>query len=141
MNELATINVGDLEIIPTKTQVSNAVQAIATIVENGEVDPLKALACLTAYEKAFADAKKAIMEYAKSEAMKYTEKTISLGGAKFQLKETGVKYDYSGDETWRQIKEQMDGIAAELKGRETVLKSMGYYAKSATEILSVILGE
>ena len=136
---LATIDAEQLSVIPTKTQVANATDSIVAIVEEGMVDPLKALATVTAIEKTFADAKKRITEYAINEAMKYSEKTISLAGATFCLKETGVKYDYSEDKEWSDLNDNMQEIKALMAGRETTLRQLGLCGKSSTTTVAVTL--
>ena len=147
MANLAIISKDTLEVIPTKKEVAEATKHIVEIIEEGYTDPLKALAFVTAMADVFAEAKKAITPYAINEAGKYDEKIISLGGAEFQVKEGGVKYDFSKDAEWCDIKEQADGINALLKGREATLKDMQkkakngevYCTKTSTTTISVTL--
>lgn len=147
MESLAIITKDTLEVVPTKKEVAEATNRIVSIVDEGYTDPLKALAFVSAMADVFTEAKKALTPIAITEAEKYTEKTISHGGAEFQLKEGGVKYDYSMDAEWCQLKEQADGINALLKGRETTLKNMQksakdgevYCTKTSTTTLSVTL--
>ena len=140
-NKLQTIQAEDLMIVPTKSQIETAVDSIYFLVEEGKINPLQALATLSAFEKAFGDAKKSIMDFAITEAEKYPTKTIEMYGASFQLKESGVKYDYSHDDEWNQTNGQIKALTAQLKGRETVLKSIGKYEKYSTPTVSVILGK
>lgn len=139
MKDLTTILVDDLQVIPTKSQVASATDKIVAIVENGEIDPLQALATITALADTFAAAKKRITEFAITEAEKYPQKTISAYGAQFQLKEAGIKYDYSMNPEWVSQKEEVDKQTEELKAIEAYLKAKGNFAKSATTTVSVIL--
>lgn len=141
MNELVTINQEALQIVPTKTDVANAAQSLTAIVEEGYVNPLQALAAISAYEQVFATAKKAIQDFAINEAMKYPDKTINAYGAQFQLKETGVKYDYSQDQDWNDINANIEEMKALLKGRETTLRQLGLCSKSSTTTVSVTLAK
>lgn len=140
MKELALITPESLVEVPTKAQVSEAVDRIYTMIaEEREADPLKALAVVTALADVFATAKKQLTEVAVKEAELYPEKTFTLGGATFQLKEAGVKYDYSDDDKWQRLKEKVDAATAELKGREKTLFDKGMYAKYSTTTVSVTL--
>lgn len=53
-------------------------------------------------------------------------KTFKLYGAEFQVKETGVKYDYSicNDSTYNELTAKMEALKNEIKSRETFLKSI-----------------
>lgn len=128
-------------LVPTKSDIQNQVTAIVGQVKDGNINPLRAYGLLAALEKMAGDAKKAIAEQAINEAEKYPEKEIGVYGAKFQVKETGVKYDYSSDPEWRDYQEQIDIVRAQQKGRETVLQSLKLCAKSSTTTLQVTLNK
>lgn len=127
--------------VPTKAEIALQVQGIEKQVSDGLIDPLRAYGLLTAFEKVASEAKKAIAEQAIAEAEKYAEKEVGVFGAKFQLKEAGVKYDYSSDPQWRDLQNEIDIIRAEQKGRETVLQSLKMCAKSSTTTLQVTLNK
>lgn len=128
-------------LVPTKSDIQNQVTALVGQVEDGVINPLRAYGLLAALEKMAGDAKKELTEAAITEAMKYPEKEIGVYGAKFQIKEAGVKYDYTNDPEWRDYQEQIDIVRAQQKGRETVLQSLKLCAKSSTTTLQVTLNK
>lgn len=128
-------------LVPTKSDIQNQVTALVGQVEDGNINPLRAYGLLAALEKMAGDAKKELTEAAITEAMKYPEKEIGVYGAKFQIKETGVKYDFSNDPEWRDYQEQIDLVKAQQKGRETTLKNLKLCAKSSTTTVQVTLGK
>lgn len=127
--------------VPSKAEIALQVQGIVDKVTGGEIDPLRAYGLLTALEKVAGDARKQIADIALTEAAKYPEKEIGAFGAKFMVKECGVKYDYSSDPQWRDLQAEIDTIRAEQKGRETVLQQLKMCARSSTTTLQVILGK
>lgn len=68
-----------------------------------------------------------------TEAQKYG-KTFDQHNAKFEIKEMGVKYDYSncGDPIYRELEDKLVVLEAEIKARQIFLKSM---PESGQEIL------
>lgn len=48
----------------------------------------------------------------------------TTAGVKFELAETGTKYDFSHNPKWVELKEKMDAIKAELKAYEDLLKAV-----------------
>ena len=130
MNEII---LAQSDVIPTQALVSEQIDKIVTAVDNGDADPLKVIGELTALEKVANTAKKAIMPYAVNMAERYGERTFNTFGAKFELAEAGVKYDYSEDE-----KEELE---ARVKARELELKKLGRCGKSSTTIVKVSLAK
>lgn len=128
-------------LVPTKSDIQNQVTALVGQVEDGVINPLRAYGLLAALEKMAGDAKKELTEAAITEAMKYPEKEIGAYGAKFQIKETGVRYDFSNDPEWCDYQEQIDLVKAQQKGRETTLKNLKLCAKSSTTTVQVTLGK
>ena len=127
--------------VPTKTEIAEQTQRLVEKVLDGDINPLRAYGLLVALEKIAGEAKKAIASQALDEAEKYSEKEIGVYGAKFQIKEAGVKYDYTNDPEWRDYQEQIDIVRAQQKGRETVLQSLKLCAKSSTTTLQVTLNK
>lgn len=127
--------------VPTKTEIAEQTQRLVEKVLDGDINPLRAYGLLAALEKIAGEAKKAIVGQALDEAEKYPEKEIGVYGAKFQIKEAGVKYDYTNDPEWRDYQEQIDIVRAQQKGRETVLQSLKLCAKSSTTTLQVTLNK
>ena len=128
-------------LVPTKSEIQKQVTALVGQVEDGVINPLRAYGLLSALEKMAGDAKKELTDAAITEAMKYPEKEIGLYGAKFQIKESGVKYDFSNDPEWCDYQEQIDIVKAQQKGREATLKALKLFAKSSTTTVQVTLGK
>ena len=125
--------------IPTKVEIQEAATTMVARVTEGYMNPLLALGQLTALEEMIKIAKGSITEAALAEAERYEQKNIAAYNCDFQIKEAGVKYDYSGNEYWRHLKEAVDTATAELKGHEATLKALKQCAKSSTTIVQVTL--
>lgn len=128
-------------LVPTKSDIQNQVTALVGQVEDGVINPLRAYGLLAALEKMAGDAKKELTEAAITEAMEYPEKEIGVYGARFQIREVGVKYDFSNDPEWCDYQEQIDIVRAQQKGREATLKALKLCAKSSTTTVQVTLGK
>ena len=83
------------------------------------------------------DCVKKLSEPVLNVAEKYGTKSFSQYGVDFQVREVGVKYDFSDDATWNAMQETKKGLDAEIKGRETALKLAGNCAKSSTTAVVV----
>lgn len=132
----------DVIYIPTKSEIALAAEKLVSQVTEGEMSPLLAYGQLAALEQTIKEAKERIAESALAEAERYEGGGRQVFGAyncEFQVKEAGVKYDYSENEHWRNLKEQVDLANAELKGHETILRKMGMCAKSSKTIVQVNL--
>lgn len=104
--------------------ISSYTQDIISRVRNGYTDPLKALTALNAIKTICDNARKEIMEDAIEEFDKYGEKEVGvMGGAVLSKKETGVRYDFSNNEKWNEIKAREDEVARERKGLEAKLRT------------------
>lgn len=127
--------------VPTKADVAAQANSIIAQVQEGEINPLRVLAIMTALEKVCADVKKGIAENVLTEHEKYGEKIASAYGATFERSEVGVKYDYSEDEEWRMYQDNIEAIKIEQKARELILKQTGRCAKSSTTAVKVTLSK
>lgn len=127
--------------VPSKSEIAQQVENIVNKVVEGDINAIRAYGLLTALEKLAGDARKQIAEQAIAEAEKYPEKEIGVYGAKFQIKETGVKYDYTQDGEWQSYQDQLTEIRARQKGREVTLQALKQCAKSSTTTLQVTLGK
>lgn len=125
--------------IPTKEEIAQQIEKLAMQVEDGEANPLQAFGLLTALEQVIVGAKKRILEPAINEAEKYGKGQFGAYNADFQVKESGVKYDFSEDGEWKDYQDTIDMVKAQQKGRETVLKAMGMCSKKSTTTLQVTL--
>lgn len=127
--------------IPTKTEVANQAKKLIEQVTEGEVSAMRVYAMMTALEKVAADVKKGILENVLTEHERYGEKTTTAYGATYERCEVGVKYDYTEDEEWRMLQENIDAIKIEQKARELILKQTGRCAKSSTTSVKVTLAK
>lgn len=127
--------------IPTKTEVANQANKLIEQVKEGEVEAMRVYAMMTALEKVAADVKKGILENVLTEHDRYGEKTTTVYGATYERCEVGVKYDYTEDEEWRMMQENIDAIKVEQKARELILKKTGRCAKSSTTSVKVTLAK
>jgi len=67
---------------------------------------------------------KYLEESAFSEFEKYGEKSIDLFGVNIKTMETGVKYDYSMNESWNDMKQEIKKLNDSLKDHEKMLKNL-----------------
>ena len=123
----------------SKTNARAAAEQVINRVADGDQYALETLAKLTFLSEIIDTAMKAIRPMAVDEAEQYGKQPISVGGVGFQVKEAGVKYDYSHDDEWKELKKQADAAALMLKQCEERLRLAGECAKSSTTTVSVIL--
>src|SRR3990167_2316631 len=109
-----------------KGNIPEAVAAITAAVDNGDVNPLSALALLKVYETIVTTARKEIMEQALKERAKYGKGECSVLGFKITEMESGVTYDYTGccDPQWDADNKNIEYIKIGMKERETFLKAL-----------------
>lgn len=141
--ELTTTSI--LSLFETnKEQRQSFALGVIDALENGEVDPLKIhlqVKCMediikllnsnTIYKKSVLDA-----------AEKYNQKSFEFMNSKVEIKETGVKYDYSkcNDPVHQSISSDLEERSAWLKDRETFLKTVpakGMELKIDDEVVTV----
>jgi len=122
MDTLSTIT-----ILPgNKKEVDSYYNNAKNELLNGNRDPLIILKHLKAYESIIKSllADEEIEDTILNEAEKYGNKTFEYAGAEFQIKETGISYDYSNcnDSEWNDLKRQEEEIKKKRKEREETLK-------------------
>lgn len=114
--------VGEVLSNPTKTNISEQAARMVQIVNDGEINPIdaavKAKAIIASCEEFLSQINDAVV----NEVSKYGKSTSALG-AKVEVKETGVKYDFTGSEAWNKIKSQEDRIAEKRKQVEAIAKN------------------
>ena len=133
------IALDDSAVVPTKNEISEAATHFIEKVEEGYINPLLAYGQITAIEQMLKESKERIKESAIDEAERYGEKLFTAFGMDVQVKETGVKYDYSENQRWRELKEVADIATAELKSHEDLLKRMGKCARSSSTTIAITL--
>jgi len=111
----------------TKEQITNYSRLIRNSVLDGEIDPLLFAAQVSALEQLFKTLKsdELIKDAVLEEAEKYG-KSFEKQNAKFSIRETGVKYDYTvcQDADYEEILLELDKLNNKKKDRENFLKSL-----------------
>jgi hypothetical protein len=109
----------------TKAQIGQAACSLVdTLLENGNV--LLAAEGLSAME-AFAKEVKAdprFTEYVREELAKTGGKYTTTSGAKVEIKETGVSYDYTSNPQWVELNDQVKAAEEKRKALEERLKKI-----------------
>lgn len=127
MNDLTTTSI--LALFQTnKEQRQSFVNDLLVKIDAGEVDPLKIHLQLKCMEDIIEQLtvnptyKNAILEAAE----KYGQKTFQFHEAKIDIKEVGVKYDFTktGDTVWELLDSTSKAAAANLKARQEFLKTV-----------------
>lgn len=141
MNDLTTTSILALFETNKEQRQSFALDLIGKI-EQGEVDPLKIHLQVKAMEdiiKLLNDNtiyKKSILEAAQS----YGEKSFTFQNAKVEIKEVGVKYDFSktGDTVWEMLDASLLSAKNSVKQREDFLKTV---PSKGIQVLDELTGE
>lgn len=126
----------------TNADIKEMATEIVVAIADGEVSALKVAQQVSAMEKIV----KAVKEDAVykrvvlSEAEKEDSKTFGKFGAQFQVKEVGVKYDYSncGDAVYNALQDELKDLQSRIKQREEMLKGM---PKDGTLVVNEDTGE
>lgn len=143
MNDLTTTSILALFETNKEQRQSFALDLVSKI-ENGEVDPLKIHLQVKAMEdiiKLLNDNtiyKKAILDGAE----KFGQKSFQFMNSKVEIKEVGVKYDFSqcGDPVYQQYEQFAESTKASLKERADFLKTVpakGMELKIDDELVTV----
>lgn len=123
----------------TKATSAQVASKVIALVEDGEVDALDTLIKLSWLQTTLESCIKAIRTHALTEAEKYGQKSFRAFGCDIQIKETGVKYDYSDSEEWRQMSEQEKEMALIRKQLEERLRFAGNCVKTSTTNVQITL--
>lgn len=101
-----------------------AISDAENMLESGRENPLllriqikRMIEFLTVYDKQLDEA-------VRDEAEKFDERSFEFNGAKVELAEVGVRYDYSNDPEWNKLKELIEPINKDIKEREEFLKKL-----------------
>lgn len=117
----------------TKEQITTFAKQIIESVESGNENALNVHAQIIALEKALAAVKDAIRESVLSEAEKHNQKSFSFNGFKIEIKELGVKYDYSmcndpvmnllisSIEEYKERQKERSAFLKAIKNKETIV--------------------
>lgn len=110
----------------TRQSIGETVAIIIKAVDDGDVNPLEARIRLKAIEEVVKTASSSIARYVRDEAEKHGTRSFDYMGAKVELAETGVDYNYDvcGDPEWEALQSNMKQLKADIKAREEFLKSL-----------------
>ena len=116
-NELATT-------ASVKVMTENLINAV----NNGEIDPLRLQVFFAAVEKMAKAVKDAVRDNSVDEVMSRSDdgKSCKVAGARIEVTETGVKYDYSVIPSWQNVQRKIDAL-------KELQKSIEGKAKFASE--------
>ena len=109
---------------PTKSDIKIASDILIQQVDNGEVNAIDVALQLKVIEEFVKDARERLNKYTIDELYKHQGGKVNIYDAKIETAETGVKYDYSGDSTWAELKARSDESTSALKQREDILKKI-----------------
>jgi len=112
----------------TKSEIKNYTRIIKEKVLDGEVNVLEFAARVSALEQLFKALKSdhLIKDVILEESEKYGSKSFEQGNAKFQIKEVGVKFDFTTcmDVEWESLDSELKRISELKKEREAFLKTI-----------------
>ena len=101
-----------------------AEQSVEHLLEEGNVFQVaEALAAMEEFVKAVRKDERYI-QFLRDELAKHHGTLLTSSGAKIEMCEAGVTYDYSQHAEWRQMDEEMKSLAARKKAVEELLRSI-----------------
>lgn len=114
--------------LATTASVKAMTESLINGVNNGEIDPLKLQVFFAAVEKVAKAVKDAVRESSVDEVLSRSDdgKSCKVEGAKIEVTETGVKYDYSVIPSWKNVQRKIDAL-------KELQKSIEGKAKFASE--------
>ena len=109
----------------SKRQIQNlALQSVDNVLEAGNVFAIaEALAAMDEFVKTVRKDER-FVSFLREELSKHHGQLTTASGAKIENCEAGVSYDYSHDETWKAMDEEMKLLAALKKEREEKLRAI-----------------
>lgn len=109
----------------TKKQIAElAIQSVENVLEEGNVfEVAEALAAMEEFTKAVRKSERYI-EFLREELVKHNGRLITTSGAKIEMCEAGVNYDYSHSAEWREVEEQIKFLQDKKKEVEEKLRKV-----------------
>lgn len=98
--------------LATSAAVKAVSERLINALQDGEGDPLKVQIFLTAVEKVAKAVKDGIRELCVDAVASRADnaKSMTLAGAKIEIAETGVKYDYSVVPSWQNVQRKIEAL-------------------------------
>lgn len=114
--------------LATMASVKAMTEKLINGVNNGEIDPLRLQVFFAAVEKMAKAVKDAVRDNSVDEVMSRSDdgKSCKVAGARIEVTETGVKYDYSVIPSWNNAQRKIDAL-------KELQKSIEGKAKFASE--------
>lgn len=108
-----------------KKQIAElAKQSVNSVLEDGNVFQVaEAIAAMEEFVKSVRKDER-FVDFVRDELIKNNGKLETGSGAKIELCEAGVSYDYSHDATWRMIDEEIKQLQEQKKIREEELRKL-----------------
>ena len=127
----------------TKELIKEQSIALLADLDHGNITPLQLASQLKFVEDIITNVKEELRQRVVAEQSKYGKERMTYKGATFDVKEAGVKYDYSqcDDTIWNDLKQQLDALNDKMKEREAFLKTLKerftYIDESTGEIITL----
>ena len=98
--------------LATSAAVKAVSERVINALQDGEGDPLKVQIFLTAVERVAKAVKDGIRDLCVDAVASRADnaKSMTLAGAKIEIAETGVKYDYSVIPSWQNVQRKIDAL-------------------------------
>jgi hypothetical protein len=106
----------------SKEGVENFIYKTVNEVKSGLVNPLELTAYLKAIELCLDGIRAEIKDDAIREHSKYHLKTIKEYGFEIEQSEAGIRYDYTYDDVWNRLTNDIENLNTVRKQRESILK-------------------
>ena len=113
-----------LHIEPTKANIEAAANEMITAIKEEGKEPFELLVRMEAVKSFCEMTRKGLETYTREELEKYGKEGYKALKAKFELAETGTKYDYSQDSIWCMLDQKLLSAKNDLKDCETFLKAL-----------------
>ena len=126
-----------------KETIKETSLALLNDIDEGHMHPLQVAAQFKFIEEVINNVKEELRQRVIAEKYKYGKQAMTFHGANFEIKEAGIRYDYShcDDTIWNDLKQQLDDLNDKIKEREAFLKSLKerftYIDESTGEIVTL----
>ena len=114
------------ELTPSKANIEVVSNQLAETVKNGNADPIE-FAIRLKFIKECLDASMALIQ---DDLIKAIGNSTTLYGAKVEVAESGVKYDYSTNEQWKELESKIKPLKEAQKSIEEQIKMATKVGKS-----------
>ena len=127
----------------TKASIKEQSIALLKDMDEGHITPLQLAAQLKFVEDIITNVKEELRQRVIAEQSKYGKERMTFHGATFDIKEAGIKYDFSKceDDIWNDIEKKMQMLTERRKEREAFLKTLKdrftYVDESTGEIVTI----